>query len=444
MAFTPEQEQSILTDLDILFKLIYAGKAATNLTKEHFEEPLFARKGIFPSQIITEEELIPQNAAEVSEVIELIQDLSMLAVEGSPGAYYHPDLAGSIPFSFGDGASYLQSFKRQDGSLIPFGQNGMLYNPHAGVVYFRKGSPDGVDQDNPPKITTYKYIGKRGFAFSGSEHFDSVISIETDPDATKATAQFGDRFLIGEGAINSWSDKIGQIAEMKNVIFRYQVPEDGSSVKVDNDDGKLYHHEGDYQGVWSWIPYSFNTVRIAFLQGTDNYTADINPPINGHSSDTLFVALPTNNNTGPSTFNPDSKGAVDIKVPDGNGNLADIQPDTLRQGFFSFLWFDGGVYQLFTADGSTSTSGNEDDVLSTSFSYYQGTETINNELQPAGYVKQKVLTTTTTPITIDYYYYADGRLYNYEQTQDGTTTRYEPTYDGNDPFKIISLNKTVL
>lgn len=80
---------------------------------------------------------------------------------------------------------------------------------------------------------------------------DSVLSIETDPSSL--TPSTDDRYLIGGSAIGSWVGRDGQIAEWRGSRYRYLTPTDGMSVKVDNDDGKIYHHEGTYAASFAWV-----------------------------------------------------------------------------------------------------------------------------------------------------------------------------------------------
>ncbi len=356
MAFTPKEEQQIKTDLDLLFKSLFAGKAATNTNNTFFEEAFNFQKAILPSQILADESLIPTTATAVPNVIELIQDLVMLPVAGSPNAFYHPDLVSSLAFNFGDGSSYLQHLKKADNSIIPFGQNRWVFNPSAGVLWFRDGNPTGVSPSNPPKMTTYKYIGAKGVSPSTlDEYYNSVLSIETDPASLSPNPN--DQYLIGNGAIGIWAGKAGQIARLINVNYAYTQPTDGATIKVDNEDDKVYHHEGAYiAGAFSWVTYTMNTVRIANATGTNNYDATISPPLETRNSAVLIVALFANANTGAVQFSHNGSGLAAVHKNDGTGIFVDLEAGDIIPGVFYFLWWDGLQYQFHTNSTATATN----------------------------------------------------------------------------------------
>jgi len=167
----PTPEEITRIDTDILFKELLTGKASSSPETAFFEELINSKRLIFPSQIIASESQIPATAQAVPGVIEEITDLEMLHIPGANSTgFYHPNLAGIIPFTFGDGTSYLYQFKRQDDSIIPAGLNGLFFNPNAGVVYFRYGFPSGVSASQPIKFSGYRYIGPTGIP-SGSSAF---------------------------------------------------------------------------------------------------------------------------------------------------------------------------------------------------------------------------------------------------------------------------------
>lgn len=166
MALTPEEKARTLADL--LFKQ-FSGKASSSVNTAFFEELVNSNALLFPSQLMAEEDKVPFKAKAVKGVVEEIKDLVLKPVPGNEArAFYHENLSGVIPFNYGDGTSYLYRLKNGDGHPIPFGQNDWFFNPHAGVLYFLDGFPEGVTQSNPPLMSCFRYIGKRGSA-AGSD-----------------------------------------------------------------------------------------------------------------------------------------------------------------------------------------------------------------------------------------------------------------------------------
>jgi hypothetical protein len=102
-------------------------------------------------------------------------------------------------------------------------------------------TPDGVTHD----------FGGGGAGGGGEEWRSSVKTVSIDP--TVLSPVTGDRYLIGDGAIGVWAGKDGQIAQYGIVSYIFVEPSDGMTIKADDDDTALYHHEGDYvSGVFGW------------------------------------------------------------------------------------------------------------------------------------------------------------------------------------------------
>lgn len=161
MALTDEQRTQKYADSNFKNSL---GKSFSTENKKYFEEAVDFKESIFPSQILLDEIYIPAIAAEVPGVVEKKIDLAMQYIAGSGStSFSHPDLVNTIPFNYGNGTSYVYVLKKDNGDLIPFGQNDWVYNSNSGVLSFLDGLPDGVSDVLPPKITCYVYIGGLGF-----------------------------------------------------------------------------------------------------------------------------------------------------------------------------------------------------------------------------------------------------------------------------------------
>ena len=115
---------------------------------------------------------------------------------------------------------------------------------------------DSTDNNIPKYKTSDGIVHPFGDGGAIGEHRDSVLSVDADPSTL--TPSIGDRHLIADGAVGDWTGKDGQIAVRGSFDWAYSTPQNGWTVKVDDDNTILYHHEGDYvSGVWSWIIQSF-------------------------------------------------------------------------------------------------------------------------------------------------------------------------------------------
>lgn len=115
---------------------------------------------------------------------------------------------------------------------------------------------DSTDNNTPKYKTSDGIVHPFGGGDGAGEYRDSVISVHTDPSTL--TPSVGDRYLIGDGAVGDWDDKDGQLAIRGTFNWAYVIPSDGWTVKADDEDTILYHHEGDYvTGVWAWAKQPF-------------------------------------------------------------------------------------------------------------------------------------------------------------------------------------------
>lgn len=148
-----------------------------------------------------------------------------------------------------------------------------------------------IDQDD--FLPKYKLSDGSVRNFNGSpEWAESVLSIVTDP-STIIDPEDGDRYLIGNGASGIWTDKDGQIAEFVGLLadYVYTEPTDGMTVKVDDEDDKFYHHEGEYvSGVFAWVEWSVGGGGALKYATSIIMTAGITYPIN-HALDTEDIAV---------------------------------------------------------------------------------------------------------------------------------------------------------
>ena len=184
MALTPEQKSSRL------FKKLF-GKAETLTSRDFFEESKDGKTFIFPSQIWTDESSIPTTAPVLSDgqtsgVVKYFEKLTLSHIAGSQNrSYFHENLKDTIPFNFGDGTYNYAIYKSNGTTQIAFGEGDWLLDVEGGVLTFYGTLPSGVDANNPPKISFYKYVGNKGFVNGGSSSFiikDPVLLSTTETD----------------------------------------------------------------------------------------------------------------------------------------------------------------------------------------------------------------------------------------------------------------------
>lgn len=183
MALTPEQKSSRLFKKSL-------GAGETLLARDFFEEPRLGKDAIFTDQIWAESDKIPTTAPTLpnegtSGVVQYFEKLQLTHVPGSLNlAYYSEDLKDTIPFNFSDG-SYNYALFRDDDTTIAFGLGDWLVDTTAGLLTFYGTLPSGVSAAAPPKISFYKYIGKKGVPDATGTGFnikDPVLLATTDDD----------------------------------------------------------------------------------------------------------------------------------------------------------------------------------------------------------------------------------------------------------------------
>lgn len=191
MALTPEQESSRLFKKSL-------GAGETLLSRQFFEEPVLGGISINPEQIWTDGDLIPNTAPALTNnqeqgVVKYIQLLELQHISGSDDkAYFSVNLKDAIPFNYGDGSYNYDLFKNDGVTRINFGEGDWLVDTSAGLLtFYADNLPSNVSAVNPPKISFYKYIGKKGLssvgatAGDGLSKTDNTLNILTNPDSVE-------------------------------------------------------------------------------------------------------------------------------------------------------------------------------------------------------------------------------------------------------------------
>jgi hypothetical protein len=209
---------------DILFKKVAASVSTSSVSKNYFEEGISSRLAVFASQIWAEEDRIPETAPLTSDdVVQKIDDLVLDMVPGSQNASYsHVDLKDVIPYNYGDG-SYNYVLKNSQGTRIDLGQNDWYLDTESGTLTFFNGVPANM----PPKISCYKYVGKKGISSTGNTSSGSNSSYLVVDELTK---------IANLDVVGSFEGQLACVLQTDELymwkIDRNQFPEYSSWVKI--------------------------------------------------------------------------------------------------------------------------------------------------------------------------------------------------------------------
>lgn len=164
---TPSQKS------DLLFKKLM-GKGSSN-HGDYYNELLNGRVSVQPNQIWAQSADIPIPSSPAnSGVVTYFASLTLLPVPGESSSFYHPSLVDAIPFNFDPSGSYVPTLRKNDSTIIPFGQNDWILDGDVGQVTFYNGIPSGVSAALPPKVTFWKYVGQKGIVSSGTQVIDYI------------------------------------------------------------------------------------------------------------------------------------------------------------------------------------------------------------------------------------------------------------------------------
>ena len=117
----------------------------------------------------------------VAGVIRRFIKIQLIHVPGANDlAYYLPStFSNVIPFNHDPNGTYqVRLYKQDTEAEIPFGETGgewIINHEFACITFFELTNVTGVDKDNPPLVSFYKYIGSIGAAGS-SEGFSKEFN----------------------------------------------------------------------------------------------------------------------------------------------------------------------------------------------------------------------------------------------------------------------------
>jgi hypothetical protein len=241
---------SVLEKVDQLFKRD-KGKVGIPVTRPFFQETLNVRPAVLFSQVWSE--AIPSAAPSDLTVLtdssldetgstvmagSLVGKLStlnttikryikvpMIHVPGANDLGYFREgiFEDAIPFNHDKFGTYEIKLYKSTGVQIPFGETGgdwIINHEYGAITFYNYADITGVDQNNPPLISFYRYVGTKGVTGSGggfSTVFNNgdgtcgdgavAISIDTLRGNLGTLLGEGDcsyALQFGDGACGSW------------------------------------------------------------------------------------------------------------------------------------------------------------------------------------------------------------------------------------------------
>jgi hypothetical protein len=262
-----------------------------------------------------------------------------------------------------------------------------IYQYQSGVFY-----QQDVVGASPTTIDLYVYTGQllseidfnNNINIGGSSAWQDPVITRIEDETSIISPTLGDRYLIIDGGSCGTSGidscLLGEFVGHENEIAEWSLmlegtngtigwaftePTDGMTVKVNDEDGFVYHYE-DTVFTLGWQKYSYGQVRVLNAIGTDDYTGSISPQLDYYREDVVYLSFFSNQNTGPVTLDIDGMGQVDVKKSNADTSgtaLIDLEYADLRVGVAYVLTFDGIQFQLASngAGGAIGVIGEAED-----------------------------------------------------------------------------------
>ncbi len=172
---------TILQKVNILFNRVIGNKSYTNDNLSFDEEQFHGREGIFLKDIWVDNVPVanplvshvryPLNGGVYPTETPILYKyhksvMTPVTTARTNTAFYVEGLNDIVPSEYGNGTYQYEVWRKDvNGEYtinIPFGYNAWYFDNVTGILNFVNELPNGVSSTNPPAITCYKYVGRKG------------------------------------------------------------------------------------------------------------------------------------------------------------------------------------------------------------------------------------------------------------------------------------------
>lgn len=232
----------------------YLGVGESRITRDFFEESLKSNQRIQPDSLWTYGDLIPgENATKESlDLIRNLKDGEIYRVEIKESKFvdvvkYHENVQltkiddgtdnsflikvddkivkNIIPFNFFEDY-YIYNLTTADGTKIYFGAGDWIVDTYAGVLTFYGQLPEGVDHNNPPRLSFYEYMGGNGFKID-APGLDAIVLPVNNLRINK-----DDCSLSGDLLRKAINDSADALVEDFSTLYGYDGSDNGPGIGV--------------------------------------------------------------------------------------------------------------------------------------------------------------------------------------------------------------------
>ena len=232
----------------------YLGVGESRITRDFFEESLKSNPRIQPDSLWTYGDLIPGENA-TKESIDSIRNLKngeIYKVEIKESKFvdvvkYHENVQltkiddgtdnsflikvddkivkNIIPFNFFEDL-YVYNLTTADGTTIYFGAGDWIVDTYSGTLTFYGQLPEGVDHNNPPRLSFYEYMGGNGFKID-APGLDAIVLPVNNLRINKDSCS-----ISGELLSKSIKDSADALVEDFSTLYGYDGSDTGPGIGV--------------------------------------------------------------------------------------------------------------------------------------------------------------------------------------------------------------------
>tara|TARA_Y100000741_G_scaffold360928_1_gene344034 strand:- start:3004 stop:8058 length:5055 start_codon:yes stop_codon:yes gene_type:complete len=207
-------------------------------------------------------------------------------------SFYHNLLEDSIPYNYDYKGSYSYELYKKNNSLINYTEGDWIVDNESGILSFYDRI-EGVDQNNPPKITFYKYNGNKGLyplTFNSNYliNIKSNLTIDENLYIKKNVTIDNDLNINHDLIVNNNIDitnnlkvktaRINDLLEVNKVDFdRYSIlpPHNNKNKLVCTDESLYFYHNNTWNNLINKELFTFSHDQFLY-NITDNTQNKIN------------------------------------------------------------------------------------------------------------------------------------------------------------------------